>query len=330
MDLAARLGFENDVTAMEALRARIAAHQGQDAECRALAERAMRRSLAVGLSWVTDQARVALAELELAWATRRRAGAPRRDRAEVAAAAGHDRERDLVDASVRIGSPTGHRGAGAARGVGAGVPSLRRAGPGRPLPRLLAEDPTEADGTSGGTGRHATTPRLRAARTRLAYGERLRRAAERHDARTTCACPGRLRGPGTRPGPSGPGTELRPSGETARKRDPETLDELTPQELRIVQLVARRDNRDVAAQLFVSHKTVEYHLRKVFLKRLGITRGSSFAPRSYPWGADEGPRRRDPPESTGPGRPYVSPATPTQKEKEQDGDQALPTRPLVH
>jgi DNA-binding NarL/FixJ family response regulator len=64
--------------------------------------------------------------------------------------------------------------------------------------------------------------------------------------------------------------ELRATGETARKRDPSTLDELTPQELQIAGLVAQGlTNPDIAAQLFLSPRTIDYHLHKVFSK-LGI------------------------------------------------------------
>jgi DNA-binding NarL/FixJ family response regulator len=62
-------------------------------------------------------------------------------------------------------------------------------------------------------------------------------------------------------------SELRASGETARRRDPSTLDELTPQELQIARLVATgKTNPDVAAQLFLSPRTIDYHLRKVYSK----------------------------------------------------------------
>ena len=61
--------------------------------------------------------------------------------------------------------------------------------------------------------------------------------------------------------------ELRASGETARKRSPTTRDELTAQELQISRLVASgMTNPEVAAQLFLSPRTVDYHLRKVFTK----------------------------------------------------------------
>jgi DNA-binding NarL/FixJ family response regulator len=59
--------------------------------------------------------------------------------------------------------------------------------------------------------------------------------------------------------------ELLATGETARKRTPETRDELTPQEAQIARLA--RDgisNADIGARLYISRRTVEYHLRKVF------------------------------------------------------------------
>jgi DNA-binding NarL/FixJ family response regulator len=64
--------------------------------------------------------------------------------------------------------------------------------------------------------------------------------------------------------------ELRASGETARRRDVSTATELTAQERQVAGLVRRGlSNRDVAAQLFVSPRTVDFHLRNVFSK-LGV------------------------------------------------------------
>jgi RNA polymerase sigma factor (sigma-70 family) len=65
--------------------------------------------------------------------------------------------------------------------------------------------------------------------------------------------------------------ELRASGENSRRRSRDALDELTPQELQIVQMAARGlSNREIAQQLYVSHRTVESHLYRVFPK-LGVT-----------------------------------------------------------
>ena len=65
--------------------------------------------------------------------------------------------------------------------------------------------------------------------------------------------------------------ELQATGETVRKRQAETRDELTPQEEQIARLA--RDgltNPEIGGQLFLSPRTVEWHLRKVFTK-LGIS-----------------------------------------------------------
>ena len=60
------------------------------------------------------------------------------------------------------------------------------------------------------------------------------------------------------------------TGETVRKRSVETLDDLTKQEAQIARLAADgRTNPQIGAQLFLSPRTVEWHLRNVFMK-LGI------------------------------------------------------------
>jgi DNA-binding CsgD family transcriptional regulator len=71
--------------------------------------------------------------------------------------------------------------------------------------------------------------------------------------------------------------ELAATGERVHRRTPETLEVLTPQELRTATLVGQgAASSDVAAQLFISPRTVEYHLAKVF-RKLQISSRSELA-----------------------------------------------------
>jgi DNA-binding CsgD family transcriptional regulator/tetratricopeptide (TPR) repeat protein len=117
--------------------------------------------------------------------------------------------------------------------------------------------------------------RLDVARARLAYGEWLRRGQRRVDARQQLR-PAlvtfrevRLEAMADRAE-----QELRSSGETARKRDPSTLLQLTPTELTIARLVSSgMSNKDVAAQCWISPRTVAFHLRNIFAKAGVTSRG---------------------------------------------------------
>jgi DNA-binding CsgD family transcriptional regulator len=127
-----------------------------------------------------------------------------------------------------------------------------------------------------------TRARLELARTHLLYGEWLRRDRRRLDAREhlrtafeafTAMGADAFAGRAER--------ELLATGETARKRTVDTLDQLTPQETQIARLAANgQTNRDIAAQLFISPSTVEYHLRKAF-RKLGVKSRTQLAQRKF-------------------------------------------------
>ncbi|MEV6415241.1 AAA family ATPase [Kribbella sp. NPDC051718] len=117
-----------------------------------------------------------------------------------------------------------------------------------------------------------TNLRVEIARAKLLYGEWLRREGRRVDARE------QLRSAHDLLIEMGLGGfaerarhELLATGETVRKRSPETANDLTAQEAQIAGLAQDGlTNPEIAAQLFISHRTVEWHLRKAYSK-LGIT-----------------------------------------------------------
>ncbi|WP_328603348.1 LuxR family transcriptional regulator [Amycolatopsis sp. NBC_00345] len=182
---------------------------------------------------------------------------------------------DHIEAAVRAGTPAvGERLVGRyltwARAVGSaelGALAARSQA-------LLAGSAVEAEKHYAEALRlHALADRpFDHARTELLYGEFLRRDRQRARAR------GYLRSAmdaftrlGTPVWAERARTELRAAGETVGGAAPGLTEGLTPQELQVARAVARGDtNREVAAELFISPRTVDYHLRKVF-RKLGIS-----------------------------------------------------------
>lgn len=254
------------------------ARRGREQETRELAAGALELSATLGARLFEVWAAAALGELELGTG----------DAARAAEHFEHQRRllrelditdvdlfpaAELVDAYLRLGRDNDARlvtaqfaTAAAAKGQPWSMArALRCRG-------LVAEDADLAEEFEAALRIHADTPdAFETARTRLAYGERLRRARNRVLAREQLrqaletfehldAAPWAERSR----------TELAATGERTRRRDPSTLDDLTPQELQIgLLLAAGRTTREAAATLFLSPKTVEYHLRHVYLK-LGI------------------------------------------------------------
>jgi DNA-binding CsgD family transcriptional regulator len=136
--------------------------------------------------------------------------------------------------------------------------------------RALLSEGEVAESLYGESIAHLSGPRVRLelARTHLLYGEWLRRERRRLDAR------GHLRtaleaftSMGAEAFAARAERELLATGERARKRTVDTRDQLTPQEEQVARLAAQgATNREIAAQLFISPSTVEYHLRKAFRK----------------------------------------------------------------
>jgi ATP/maltotriose-dependent transcriptional regulator MalT len=113
------------------------------------------------------------------------------------------------------------------------------------------------------------------ARAHLVYGEWLRRERRRIDAREQLRIAHEMFSEmGAEAFAERAARELRATGEKARKRTDDTRGELTPQETQVAHLAADGySNPEIGAQLFISPRTVEYHLHKVFTKLAIASRG---------------------------------------------------------
>ena len=277
--LAQDLGQDTVGAHLLAVLALVSALRGEDDECRALAAASRERATSRGLTLVDDLAHWALTVLELglghvgeafehaqaivaapttAWAAA--------DRVEAAGRAG---ERPL--AATWLAAFPAWAGTSAAAWASAASLHARA---------LLADDASTATGLfSAALDAHTGAARpFERARTELAFGELLRRSRRRSDARRhlQAALDG-FEGLGAPAWAERARLELQASGRTARRRDPSTIDQLTEQEVQIAGLVAEGlTNRDIAAQLFLSPRTVDFHLRNIF-RKLAITSRTELA-----------------------------------------------------
>ncbi len=137
---------------------------------------------------------------------------------------------------------------------------------------LLADEDAAPSRFEAALEAHGVTlDRFETARTRLAYGERLRRSSHRVLAREQLReALDEFEDLGAARWAERAAVELAATGESVQRRDADPRGSLTPQELQVsMLLVEGRTTREAAAALFLSPKTVEYHLRKVYTK-LGI------------------------------------------------------------
>jgi DNA-binding NarL/FixJ family response regulator len=278
--LAQECGDESVAANLRALLAWHAAIRGWEDESRGLAREVHEWSAHHSIRFAAESAARALALLDLGLGNHD--AALDRLAAMLADPGAHPARRllvvgDLVEAAAGAGRPDAAEGplaalSGWARATGSSWATAIAAGA---AVQLAADaDAAEAAYARAIDAHAAIALPFDRARTELRLGEHLRRARRRVDARRhlRAALDGFAEA-GAETWERRAAEELRATGETARKRDASTLDQLTPQEQQIARLAAEgATNRDIAGRLFLSPRTVEYHLRKVFQKLSVSTR----------------------------------------------------------
>ncbi len=189
---------------------------------------------------------------------------------------------ELVDALLRLGqreqaTAEAQRFAAVAQAKGRPWSSARAH---RALGLVAAEGDLDEPFLAALEAHHETRDLFETARTLLAYGARLRRASRRVDARPHLrSAVESFDGLGAEQWARSAAAELMATGERVVRPTASGTKSLTPQELQVsLLLVDGRTTRETAAALFLSPKTVEYHLRKVYAK-LGIRSRAELAER---------------------------------------------------
>jgi DNA-binding NarL/FixJ family response regulator len=279
MRLGREAGQHHLVMQERVLLALLAALRGAEDECRSLAAEARELASALGLGNVAAMADWALSVLELGLGQAQEALRRARDISDALVVVWSALDR--IEAAIRAGErdtacqwlASFEPWAESSEAAWARAVALH-------CRALLAEDESEADRLfQAALEAHANAGRpFVRARTEIAYGELLRRHRHRVEAREHLrAALDTFETLGAELWAERARVELRGSGETARRREPSTRGELTSQELQIARFVSEGlSNREVAAQLFLSPRTVEFHLRNVF-RKLGITSRTQLA-----------------------------------------------------
>ncbi|MFG2101077.1 AAA family ATPase [Micromonospora echinaurantiaca] len=272
LELAREAGYENTVAAHLANLAVLAALRGDEETCERLAREALAIAVPHRVGLRAGVAAYALALLDLCLGRH---------------AAAHDRFTALAAAGPGVGHPVvtwrtapdrveAAVGAGDDAGARAALAGYQRASAHAATPEshaLLARcrGLVESSEDAFTEALRLHTNSFEAARTALLLGERLRRAQRPGEARAHLRMAWEtFERAGARPWARRAQGELRAAGESGQAPPPAVLDALTPQELRIASLVADGlSSKQIAAQLILSPRTVEYHLYKIYPK-LGI------------------------------------------------------------
>ena len=279
VQLAREIGQHDLVAQQLVLLALFAALRGSEDECRSLAAESRELASARRLGIVLELADWALALLELGLG--RPEDALRRCRDVSATLVVFWGGLDRIEAAIRAGEPETARAwldvfepwaeSSASAWARAVVLHCRA---------LLSHDDSESERLFlAALDAHADAARpFEKARSELAYGEFLRRVRRRVEAREHLrSALDTFETLGATLWAERARVELRASGQTARKRNPSTRNTLTTQEIQIARFVAEgHTNREVAAQLFLSPRTIDFHLRNVY-RKLGITSRTALA-----------------------------------------------------